>query len=423
MKEIEISFSIRIPLERIDVNYLEEFLLKEREKVFKEIFLEVLEWIERNIGRPICDCGHGEMVKDGKNPRKVVTLLGKIEFERTRYKCRGCGKESYPLDKAIGLKSEKKYTLGVVERVLWAAVEVSYEKSEEFLKKFTGLEVSRGQIHNLAVEEGQRIEEWESERRRRVFERGEEIEGIEEKSPEVLYIQVDGTGVNDRETKEWMECKVGASFSQKVLISKDRFWLMDKRSYASIEDAESFGEKFFLDCIEQGVLKAKKVFFIGDGARWIRNLKENYFPDAIGVLDIWHLERELKNALGEERRALVEELKGLAFEGKVKEIMKALMREGSREKDPEKVKRIADVMDYIRSNSDWIENIPKVDGYGTGPVEKTVDITVARRFKKRGMSWYKGGANPLLRLRLLKLNGEWDDYWENRKNRLAKYSA
>jgi hypothetical protein len=38
-------------------------------------------------------------------------------------------------------------------------------------------------------------------------------------------------------------------------------------------------------------------------------------------------------------------------------------------------------------------------------VEKTADITFARRFKKRGMSWYKGEANPLLRLRLLKLNG------------------
>ncbi|MFN3481231.1 MAG: hypothetical protein ACK415_12720, partial [Thermodesulfovibrionales bacterium] len=78
MKELEVSFNIRIPLERVDVNYLEEFLLKKREEVFKEIFLEVLKGIEGEVGRPICDCGHGEMVKEGKNPRKIVTLLGKI---------------------------------------------------------------------------------------------------------------------------------------------------------------------------------------------------------------------------------------------------------------------------------------------------------------------------------------------------------
>lgn len=104
-------------------------------------------------------------------------------------------------------------------------------------------------------------------------------------------------------------------------------------------------------------------------------------------------------------------------------MMARLMREGSRSKDSDKVRRIAEVMDYVRSNQDWIENIPKVNGYGSGPVEKTVDITVARRFKRRGMSWYKGGANTLLRLRLLKLNGEWDNYWESCKNAFAKYAA
>ena len=34
------------------------------------------------------------------------------------------------------------------------------------------------------------------------------------------------------------------------------------------------------------------------------------------------------------------------------------------------------------------------------------------RFKKRGMRWYKSGEEPLLRLRLLKLNGEWNTYWQ-----------
>ena len=78
-----------------------------------------------------------------------------------------------------------------------------------------------------------------------------------------------------------MECKVGASFSKRV-------WLMDKRSYALVEAVDSFGEKFFLDCIKQRALKGKTVYFIGDGARWIQAFRDNYFPDAIRVLDIWH---------------------------------------------------------------------------------------------------------------------------------------
>ncbi len=54
---------------------------------------------------------------------------------------------------------------------------------------------------------------------------------------------------------------------------------------------------------------------------------------------------------------------------------------------------------------------------------KTVDITVTRRFKRRGMSWYKRGANPLLMLRLLKLNGEWDTYWQERRKELTQYAV
>jgi hypothetical protein len=314
-------------------------------------------------------------------------------------------------------------SLGVKERALWAAVEVSYEKAHQFLEKFTGLEVSRNKIHQVALEEGGRIEFWEEERRRQVFEQGQGLDGSGKRGPEVLYIQVDGTGVNDRASKEWMECKVGASFSERVLVSKDRVCLIDKKSYASIEGVDAFGEKFFLECVKQGVLGAKEVFFIADGANWIRSLKNNYFPEAMGVLDIWHLERELKKALGEEREAVVAVLKELALNGKGSEILQGLMKEGAKVKAVEERKKIMETMTYVRNNLDWIGNIPKVKGYGSGPIEKTVDITVARRFKKRGMSWYKRNANPLLRLRLLKLNGEWDAYWQHRRKEFARYAA
>ncbi len=94
-----------------------------------------------------------------------------------------------------------------------------------------------------------------------------------------------------------------------------------------------------------------------------------------------------------------------------------------RTRNSRRFKKISGVIEYVENNLEWIENIPKVGGYGSGSIEKTVDITVARRFKKRGMGWYKGGANPLLRLRLLKLNGEWDTYWQERRKEVVRYAA
>jgi hypothetical protein len=317
MKEIKLSFKINIALNQSDINWIEEELLRTREEIFKEVFKELLRRIEKEVMKEdkVCEeCG-SFLVKNGSESKKIRTLIGVIKIKRVRLRCKKCKKDIYPLDEAIGLSKGEGMTFGVRERSLWAAVEVSYEKASEFLKKFTGLEVSRKRIHEMALEEGRRIGDWEEERRRKIFEGGEDLEDIDKKLPEVLYIQVDGTGVNDRASGEWMECKVGASFSKRVLISKGRVWLMDKRSYASIEDAGSFGEKFYLDCIKQGVLNAREIFFIGDGARWIHNLKDSYFPDAIGVLDIWHLEREIKNALGDGKDFLVEVLKGLALRG------------------------------------------------------------------------------------------------------------
>jgi hypothetical protein len=239
--------------------------------------------------------------------------------------------------------------------------------------------------------------------------------------PEVLYVHVDGTGVNDRDSGEWMECRVGTSFSQLVNISKGRTCLKDKKTYAAVEKADSFGEKFYIECLKQGVENAGKVYFISDGAKWIKNLKEDYFPQAVGVLDIWHLEREIRKAVGAEKEELVAELKSLALEGKAEEIAETLMKVAP--KDLETSEKIIRVIGYVLNNAEWIQNIPKVKGYGSGPVEKTVDIAVSRRFKTRGMSWYRDGVNPLLLLRLLKLNGEWNEYWNYRKNNSARFAA
>ena len=47
-------------------------------------------------------------------------------------------------------------------------------------------------------------------------------------------------------------------------------------------------------------------------------------------------------------------------------------------------------------------------------MEKGVDITICRRFKTRGMSWFRRGVSHLLHLKLLRLNGTWDRYWAGR---------
>jgi hypothetical protein len=422
VKEIRLSFDINLTLKQYDVHWIEEQLLQLREEVFLEMLQKILGEIEAYAlgSQTQCERCGDLLVRNGYEFKQIRTLVGALRYRRIRLRCRVCGDDIYPLDKAIGLDRDGM-TLGVRERALWAAVEVSYEKTHQFLAKFTGLEVSSKKLHQMAWEEGERIAVWQDSRREAVFGKGRSLEEEARDGPEVLYIQVDGTAVNDRKSGDWMECRVGTSFSRRVNISKGRVWLRDKKTYASVEKADIFGEKFYIECLNQGVENAGKVYFISDGAVWIKRLKEDYFPQAVGVLDIWHLERELKWALGEEKKETVDKLKILALDGNADAIVSALMEEVS--EDIIKSEKILRAAEYVMNNAEWIRNIPKVKGYGSGPVEKTVDITVSRRFKKRGMSWFREGVNPLLQLRLLKLNKEWDAYWNQRKNEMAHLAA
>lgn len=75
------------------------------------------------------------------------------------------------------------------------------------------------------------------------------------------------------------------------------------------------------------------------------------------------------------------------------------------------------------ANAEGIANLARLEATASGAAEKTVDALVVHRYKKRGMSWSRAGSGALLRLRLLKANGEWDRYWSSRREAYARRVA
>ena len=177
MKEIRLSFDINLSLKQYDVHWIEEQLLQLREKTFLEMLQKILEEIEAFAleSQTRCEeCG-SLLVRNGHEFKQIRTLVGALRYRRIRLRCRKCGDDIYPLDRAIGMDRDG-VTLGVRERALWAAVEVSYEKTHQFLQKFTGLAVSSKKLHQMAWEEGKRIAVWQDSRREAVFGKGKSIE-------------------------------------------------------------------------------------------------------------------------------------------------------------------------------------------------------------------------------------------------------
>jgi len=335
---------------------------------------------------------------------------GKITYSRSRMICKNCGTNCYPLDEAIGISNGVKHSVRVSEAILDMVTDLPYAKTSRYMQKLAGIEISPQKIADIVSVEGAKLLAADEKERRQAFEESATFpEEIAKKS--LAIVQVDSTGINDRKSRSWMDTKVGIIYSQSAKVSKKRNLILDKNIYATLEGIEKFKQNFYLSCHKMGVFGASLVIFVADGMPWIRKLQKDMFPKAIYLLDPYHLRKNIELAYGKENTDITDTLFELACFGESSTLLENIRLDIACCRDPDRQGKLKDLFIYIRSNADGIENYKKVGILGSGAIEKTVDILVARRFKGRGMSWYETNAAKLLRLRLLKLNGEWDNYW------------
>ena len=395
-----------VNLSTFDAAFDEAVRAKKRQK-FAE-FWESLDVVMREM-LSCPDCG-GEMEKMGRLPLKIGILSGEVLIRRRRLRCRECGAERYPLDERMGRVG--KHTLPVLERALYLATELSYEKASRALKKLTGAAISHGQIQRAAKAEGVLVRKDLNQASADLFELGlDPGERVKRGAEDTVVIAIDGGNIPDRATGADFEAKVGVIYGIKAQVSKNRTALLDRVGYASLENAWEFGKKLFCLARRQGVLSAGRVLAIGDGAAWIRNLIRDYFPSAIYLLDLYHLKCRVSETLVEDE-GLREEVVSACRGG---DPYRALTLLGTyNPSTPEQAEKLRKLSYYVKSNRQGILNYARSDLFGSGAVEKAVDLLVSRRFKTRGMSWLKPGAAGMLALRLLRFNGEWEAYWQRR---------
>jgi len=412
-EEVVVKLGNRTNIHSIE-REIREQLRATGQKLMKKILVQVESRELSSIQS--CSCGRKNWRHLGRVKRQIKSLAGEVEYRRVRMKCRNCGKEFYPLDEILNLRGHSNMTLGLIEQSLYLATDTAYDRASSNLERMTGLKVSGRQMQNLAKEEGLRIREKLRKERFRIFEEGSLAQ--EEEARGRVFVQVDGTFVkhkNKQETQS-LECKVGIIYSRKAKVSKNRMKILDKRTYATTQGIETFREEFIAECARWGVWSSKEILFIGDGASWIKRICQGDFPRAVYLLDFWHLAENITRALGEEHRQAADNwLQEIKETYDAQLLLKRIRGLYARIRNPARREKIRDLYDYVNNNKEGINNWKKVNALGaSGAIEKTVDVTVARRFKRRGMSWLYPGLSSLLTLRVLKLNGEWDNYWRLR---------
>jgi hypothetical protein len=371
-----------------------EWELEERHhRQMQQEMVEYLEALDRKASAELLQRRGYE--SKGLSRRKILTSVGVVTVRVRCYRHRS-GHRIYPLRDVCGIAFE---TPRARERCVRLVVERSYGSSAELLREEFGMK-----LWKIAQEEGAREHQQLEAERAKLYEKAQAGEESSQKKP-MAIVELDGTMVASREAGERdaygrkrMEMKVGVLFRGTKRVSRRRRKSVERTVYARVAEAEEFGEQWYTHCHQAGLSSEEPVQVIADGAGWIGSIRDAQFPRSRYTLDLYHLKQKARGVLLEHQyeyfcRLIKTNLVEMAVE----------YLERLRPSDDRHAEALQQFRQYLEENRSGLRYQPQ-EIWGSGVVEKLVDVVVGKRMKRQGMSWSRSGANNLLALRCHYIN-------------------
>ena len=409
------------------------------------------------------ECGHRQRLV-GMRPKQLHTLMGKVTIQRAYYQCltkeeaesTTCSHGQAPYDSVWGPFSGR--TSPGVQRLLGKLVaQMTLSEAVETFSSILPLPMSERQALNLIQPVGEALREREDEQVQVLFaQAGKKETHPSEQSAALglpirrLYIETDGVTARIRrgsvpmeetESKRkgdvYREIKVGAVFEG--ILGRERSELvpgvfLDEpgpiKYIARRMSAEEFGPFLYALAQRCGLDRALEVVILGDGARWIRRLVEEHFPQAVHIVDLYHAREhvwKVTNAVHgpgtSEGAAWAKQADELLSHGKIEELVQMIEQLPAIPAEPDASRSIPEIeADYFRSNAERM----RYPGFrtqgmhiGSGIAEAACKTVVSTRAKRSGMRWTSDGLDVILALRTAVLNLSYAPFWEQSDQLLA----
>jgi hypothetical protein len=378
-----------------------------------------------------CEKGHTFKFKELRD-KNLLTVLGSVTVKRAYYYDKECNKGYCPKDTLLDIKGTS-FSPGMRRIMCRVGAYRPFGLGHEDIKEMAGIEVSEKEIERVSYQIGSDVEGYfKAESEQSSTSNIIPLHGIEK-----MYVLMDGTGVPvvKKETKnrkgkgengeaKTREAKLGCIFTQTTL-DENGFPIRDEgsTSYVGfIETAEDFGDRVYAEAIARGLEKAKVVCVIGDGAQWIWNIADFYFPDAIQIIDLyharehyWYVAKKIFSNDKKKTKTWTDKRRKELDSGNVEKVI-AAMKRLSPTTDEEK-EDIEKQISYFEKNKERMRYKKFRDQglfIGSGVVEAGCKNVIGQRLKQSGMHWTVKGANNIIALRCSLFSNRWEDYWEYR---------
>jgi hypothetical protein len=165
-------------------------------------------------------------------------------------------------------------------------------------------------------------------------------------------------------------------------------------------------------------LEALPIVVISDGASVIRKRVSRLFTSGVvTILDWYHLCEKLRQLMSmislnrDQKRVHLKRMLGDLWHGQVESVLDYLKTQVT-SKNPEKFQELVGYLDKHRHEIIDYDRRHKVGKtVGSGRMEKAVDQVFGHRQKHKGMSWRPQGSRALAILKVIELNGKWQQTW------------
>ncbi len=376
----------------------------------------------------------------GCRDKTVITVLGPVTLRRAWYHCAQCGHGFAPRDQQLGVAGAA-LSPGLAEMIALAGAEVSFARAAGLLSSLAGITVTARTIERSAEASGAAARAAAGAEAAAIRARDILPLPPPEPVPDMLYVEVDGTGVPVRASETegrpgkdddgkagTREVKLARLFTVSRLDDDGRP-VMDSGSstyVATFGGKDALAQLVEAEYLRRGGEHFRQVVALGDGAAWIWTMAEALYPQATHITDIYHAREHLTDLANHLAFITPDPAQWLADRhaeldaGNIDAIIEAA---SAYPLDGVKASDLERKLGYFRNNAHRMHyaSFQKLGMFtGSGAIEGGIKAIVVQRTKQSGMHWTVEGAENIICLRCQHASGRWDELWAPRPPSTAR---
>jgi len=412
--------------ESVTLGEIEQSMRQMLQEVGRQALGQVLEKSDQVAPSIRCTCQQKARYRC-RRQGMVITVFGRVRYQRSYYLCDHCQSGAKPLDKQLGIKPGE-VSQGLQPLLALLGIQTSFDEAARMARELLLLDISDNSIRKAAQWAGQKQEALE-EKWQKLSDWHHYMNDParqEEPAPRRLYGSIDGVMVPTQ--TEWRELKTICWYEVSPLSVRqwpsrykarvgelEALKATNIRYHCDIQEAEPFSTLLWATGCQYLADRAQELIFVCDGAKWIWRLIEDNFPEAIQILDWYHAVEYLtpiaQALFAEEdtQSAWLTTMKEHLWHSRTQLVIELCTALADHATAAEPAATAATYFQNNLARMDYAHF--RKQGYfiGSGTVESGCKQIGAMRLKRSGAQWLEEGARWVAKARAVWLSGQWKE--------------